>query len=127
MSQIRVNDITDSTGSWSSTPEQIQQGRAKAWVTFNGLGTVAIQNSFNVNSVGDIATGRFSITFATAMPNTDYVYASGVEDGGGYNDLRGWNHEASSTKTTTVFDVYQVHTNLSPDDPERAHIVLFGD
>jgi len=61
----------------------------RAWVNFNGTGTVAIRASGNVSSISDNgATGDYTVNFATAMPDNDYVVAacgrhySGVSDHG---------------------------------------------
>jgi hypothetical protein len=48
-------------------------GIAKAWVQFNGQGTVAINGSFNVSSITDNGTGDYTVNFTTAMPNINYV------------------------------------------------------
>ena len=53
MSTIKVTTIQDTSGGNSSTSEEIAQGRAKAWVNFNGQGTIAIRDSFNVSSMAD--------------------------------------------------------------------------
>ena len=45
----------------------------KAWVNFNGTGTVAIGGSFNVSSITDIAAGRYRINFTVAMADINYV------------------------------------------------------
>lgn len=47
-------------------------GSAKAWVNFNGTGTVAIRDSFNVTSITDSATGTYLVNFTTAMANANY-------------------------------------------------------
>jgi hypothetical protein len=47
-------------------------GIAKAWVNFNGTGTVAIRDSFNVSSITDNGTGDYTVNFTTAMPNANY-------------------------------------------------------
>ena len=47
-------------------------GICKAWVNFNGTGTVAIRDSFNVSSITDNGTGDYTINFTTALPNTNY-------------------------------------------------------
>jgi hypothetical protein len=47
-------------------------GIAKAWVNFNGTGTVAIRDSFNVSSITDNGTGNYTVNFTTAMPNSSY-------------------------------------------------------
>jgi hypothetical protein len=45
----------------------------RAWVNFNGTGTVAIVGSGNVSSITDNGTGNYTINFATAMPDANYV------------------------------------------------------
>ena len=51
----------------------------RAWVNFNGTGTVAIKDSGNVSSVTDNGTGDYTINFTTALPDVNYcVSAFGV-------------------------------------------------
>jgi hypothetical protein len=66
------------------------QGMLKAWVNFNGTGTVAIRDSYNVSSITDNGTGAYTINFATAMPNANYgmIANAGHSSGGGYVRLR---------------------------------------
>jgi hypothetical protein len=45
----------------------------RAWVNFNGQGTVAIRASGNVSSITDNGTGTFFINFTTAMPDGNYA------------------------------------------------------
>ena len=45
---------------------------ARAWVNFNGTGTVAIRASGNVSSITDNGTGNFNVNFTTAMPDVNY-------------------------------------------------------
>jgi len=45
----------------------------RAWVNFNGTGTVAIRASKNISSVVDIGTGSYTINFENAMPDTNYI------------------------------------------------------
>ena len=49
---------------------------AKAWVNFNGTGTVAIRSSYNVSSITDDATGKYDVNFSTAMSDNDYSVVS---------------------------------------------------
>jgi len=54
---------------------------ARAWVNFNGTGTVAIRASGNVSSITDNGTGDYTVNFTTAMPDIDYtVCASGMRN-----------------------------------------------
>ena len=45
----------------------------RAWVNFNGTGTVAIRASGNVTSITDNGTGDYTVNFTTAMPNVNYA------------------------------------------------------
>ena len=47
-------------------------GLCKAWVNFNGTGTVAIRASYNVSSITDNGVGSYTVNFATAMPDGNY-------------------------------------------------------
>ena len=60
----------------------INQARiAKAWVHFNGSGTVAINDSYNTSSVTDRGTGLYKVNFSTAMSSTNYTASGTVSTG----------------------------------------------
>jgi hypothetical protein len=48
----------------------------RAWVNFNGTGTVAIRASGNVTSITDNGTGDYTVNFTTAMPDANYATCS---------------------------------------------------
>jgi hypothetical protein len=52
----------------------------RAWVNFDGDGTVSIRESGNVSSVTDNGTGDYTVNFSNNMPDTDFscVGASGL-------------------------------------------------
>jgi hypothetical protein len=58
----------------------------RAWVNFNGTGTVAIRGSGNVSSITDGGTGAYTINFTTAMPDVNYSVTqfSGITTGNGF-------------------------------------------
>ena len=45
----------------------------RAFVNFNGTGTVAIRKSGNVSSITDNGTGAYTANFATAMPDANFT------------------------------------------------------
>jgi uncharacterized protein (AIM24 family) len=62
----------------------------RAWVNFNGTGTVAIRGSGNVTSITDNGTGDYTVNFTTAMPDVNYsivVNGAVVTGGGGTNGV----------------------------------------
>jgi hypothetical protein len=71
----RITTLADSAGANTSTPAAIAAGICKAWVNFNGTGTVAIRASYNVSSITDNGTGSYTVNFTTAMVDTNYSVA----------------------------------------------------
>lgn len=53
----------------------------RAWVNFNGTGTVAIRASGNVSSITDNGTGRYTVNFSTAMPDASYSTIASMKSG----------------------------------------------
>ena len=53
---------------------------ARAWVNFNGTGTVAIRGSENVSSITDNGTGQYTVNFTTAMVDVNYSAIGTVSD-----------------------------------------------
>jgi len=50
----------------------------RAWVNFNGTGTVAIRASGNVTSITDNGTGDYTVNFTTAMPDANYAVSMSI-------------------------------------------------
>jgi hypothetical protein len=64
MSTLKVSTLQNLSGTEVYT--------CKAWVNFNGTGTVAIRASGNVSSITDNGTGDYTVNFTTAMPDANY-------------------------------------------------------
>jgi hypothetical protein len=81
MSTVITDNLTGKTsaGDVTITSEggavtmQLQQGVAKAWVNFNGTGTIAARDSFNVTSLTDNGTGDYTVTYSNSMSNGNYA------------------------------------------------------
>jgi hypothetical protein len=90
MSEIKVDSLTGKTsaGDITVTSEggaatmQLQQGLAKAWVNFNGTGTIAARDSFGVSSLDDDGTGTYGVNFSSSFSNGDYSATSAIGGGG---------------------------------------------
>jgi hypothetical protein len=60
---------------------------ARAWVNFNGTGSVSIRASVNVSSISDNGTGDYTVNYSTAMPDGNYsLTANGKLSTFGNND-----------------------------------------
>ncbi len=75
MSTLKVNTIQNASGGSSSTADQIASGRAKAWINFNGEGSISIRGSFNCSSISDNGTGDTTINFTTSLGDVNYAAA----------------------------------------------------
>jgi hypothetical protein len=80
MSTLRVTTVTNPSGGQPTI-----DGLAKAWVNFNGTGTVAIRASLNVSSITDNGTGDYTVNFTSAFADTNYVTVGSCDrvSGGG--------------------------------------------
>ncbi|WP_245216443.1 hypothetical protein [Pseudomonas aeruginosa] len=90
-------------GAWKDFTPPSDAKVARAWVDFNGTGTVAIRSSHNVSSVTDNGTGDYTVNLASAMPNANYAaVASGSASDAA---ITGINCAKAYSRTTTSFKV----------------------
>ena len=127
MSTIKVTNIQDTSGGNSSTSEEIFEGRAKAWVNFDGTGTIAIRDDFNVASLTDNGTGDYTVTYSNAMPNTNYAVdltACDSETGGSQSRIVC----SPRTKTTSSQRISCNGVgNSNHYDSVQVNMIIFGD
>ena len=96
----------------------------RAWVNFNGTGTVAIRASGNVSSVSDLGTGTYQVNFATAMPDANYSVVGftranvGVDGGIIFSDAN------LAAGNTSAINVQQRFTGASYD-PTLLCVAIF--
>ena len=64
-------------------PKTNLTGIVKAWIKFDGEGTVAINGSANISALTDNGTGDYTVTFSTAMPDTNYAAVGMASSNGG--------------------------------------------
>jgi hypothetical protein len=122
MSELRADTITASDG--TSPVTLTGQYAAKAWINFDGTGTVSIRESESIASLVDNGTGDYTINFSNAMTDVNYCYlfgCAGIVWGGTYNSTVSWGHKHLGSFTTTsirtssnlVYDGAQDQPNLS--------------
>ena len=129
MSTLKVNTIQDALGNNPSTAAQLKQGRAKAWVTFNVQSTginKTIRASYNVDSVTDIATGRFGINFTDeALADANYSFSGNI-----CNDnstmVTSINVQGDGDFSTSTLDIRCVSPSNSTNDGFTTCITVHG-
>jgi hypothetical protein len=72
MSTLRVTNLQSAAGTQNVTQDRLYRGAATAWVNFNGTGTVAIRDSYNVSSITDNGVGDYTVNFQTALADANY-------------------------------------------------------
>lgn len=108
-----------------STSMQTGQQACKAWVNFNGTGTVAIRDAYNVSSITDNGTGDYTLNFTTAMPNANYsVVGGGGGTSGNFNTSLCVGNFLASPTTNAVRVVTYYGTGIS--DCGQANAAIFS-
>ena len=119
MSTLKVNRIEPRTGnSVDIVGLDIPESPVKAWVSFNGTGTVAIRGSFNVSSITDNGVGNYTMNFTTAMPDANYSTLVTCVAGKG-NIYAAFQLEATTSVDITTYD------NDTPVDRFGINVVIF--
>ena len=101
-----LTTLSDGTNSTSAT--NAIQGSAKAWVNFNGTGTVAIRASYNVSSITDNGTGDYTVNFTNALSDANYCVSgmqANLNDGIGPTIKSASPGGAPSNMTTTAVQI----------------------
>jgi len=87
----------------------------RAWVNFNGTGTVAIRASGNVSSITDNGTGDYTVNFTTAMPDANYAVVFGNGDNTG-NITQSAYLYSSATYTSSSYRFTVKNNGVGPYD-----------
>ena len=86
----------------------------RAWVNFNGQGTVAIRESGNISSITDTGVGRYTVNFSTAMPDGNYS-ATAVS----------FSYSTTTREQTSTYLNVQIRTtSAAAYDPEYVNVAI---
>lgn len=101
----------------------------RAWVNFNGTGTLAIRSSGNVTSVTDNGTGKFTVNFTTNMPDVNYcVQATTSKLLGNEDSVTVGYVSNDNPPTVSAVQIYVTETNYVTSfmsDPEWGNVAIF--
>lgn len=120
------NSVQSTAGVTASSP-----AAAKAWVCFNGVGTVSAFANFNVSSITDNGNGDYTINFLNALTDSNYAVAFGGlgsnlgNISGGMVVIAGASNSAN-TKTTTQLRIQTGSSATgSLSDNGNINVVIF--
>lgn len=106
-------------------PDGTENYKCRAWVNFNGTGTVAIRASGNVSSITDNGTGDYTVNFTTAMPDANYAVTVSSGDWLVTNNTRSIGVSASSAPTSSSVRLVDMNGSAAAEDFIRAMVSIF--
>ena len=138
MSTILVDNLTGKTSAGSITvtseggaaTQSLQQGLAKAWVNFDGTGTIAARDSLNLSSLTDNASGNYTASWSSALANASYSAPTVSKLNASYHGI--CSISAQTTLDLTLFGMTGAPTaaylgSQYKSDQEIAHCTIHGD
>jgi hypothetical protein len=121
------NVLTSNGSAWASTAPAAggitasDQAACQAWVNYNQSSSTAIADDYGISSLTDEGTGDCTISFDSAMGNTNYAVA-------GVTTQRGFCCIQTDPMATGSFRITTRYSNgLSFSDFDQTCIIVFGD
>lgn len=106
MSTAKFNQWLNSDGT--------ENYKCRAWVNFNGTGTVAIRAAGNVSSITDNGVGDYTVNFTTAMPDANYapIFGGNYNTAIGRDNNIGVRSNVPPTNSSLRINVFEPNTGL---------------
>lgn len=95
----------------------------KAWCKFDGRGGVVLKDRFNVSGIVRNSEGRYTVTFASALPNANYTVSVNANR---YDSDSDPQVAAGHTYTTSGFQIVTKGAGGSVNDCELINFTVFG-
>jgi hypothetical protein len=95
----------------------------RAWVNFNGTGTVAILASGNVSSITDLGTGSYRTNFTTAMVDANYAVCATATNGSSFVAMLTGAEAANNS--TSYAQINTASTNATFADARGVNVSIF--
>ena len=128
MSTIRVDNFGPSAGGTTYSA----RGIAKAWVNFNGTGTIAARDSENVSSLTDNGGGDYTVNWTNAFGAGDYAPVFGCQadqiastnNGNVYGEIARFSNALQTSSARICWGIGGINGKY---DPTMATAVFHGD
>lgn len=96
---------------------------ARAWVNFNGTGTVTIRASQNVSSITDNGTGDYTVNFSSPMPDENYAVSLSVGGTNGVDIIK--SRDDVTPRTSSLFRVSTLTSGFTAADASNVNATIF--
>jgi len=118
---VSAGDITVTSEGGSATM-QLQQGLAKCWVNFNGQGTIAARDSFNLSSLDDNGTGDYGVNMSSVFSSANHSAHGTCDAIGNYSNV-----EINSVAASGIDSMRCWNDNPATIDPSLVFATMHGD
>ena len=125
MSTIKADTIVAADG--SSPVTLTKQSAAKAFISFDGVGTVSTDTSFNISTLTDNAAADYSVSYTNSIDTANHPVTGSVV---GSTEINYFSYITSKgvAQTTSVDRFASVHNNgSSNNDQDPVHFLAHGD
>lgn len=126
MSQIKATTLSNLAGSKTVPTDTVVDGSAKAWVNFNGTGTVAIRRAFNVSSITDLGVGSYGVNFLNALVDANYGVVCTGQTTASFPNPIAWADPRIGTFTTSVCYITNVNGSFANADSSAISVAIFS-
>ena len=117
---VDADTITNSTIAKTELDATVNSSLVKAWIYFDGTGTVGINGSFNVSSLTDNGTGDYQVNFTNNLANANYAVA-------GSSHIWVSNLSTIRAETQSVSSVNIEVIEASRADSDHVHAIIIGE
>jgi hypothetical protein len=133
MSELRTATLSNLAGTGPAT--LTGQSAAKAWVNFNGTTSpISIRDSFNLSSMTDGGTGKYTVNYTSSMASANYVNTFVIQEIDGNDDgnnrvggIRKGGPVATSSSTPFQGGDWYYGSTGAFYDSNTIHAATFGD
>jgi len=97
----------------------------RAWVNFDGTGTVSIRASGNVSSITDNGTGDYTVNFATDMPDSNYSVATSSDNDGNTGEVGNLGQFVGGSINKSSVGLRNQNFGSNNKDANYCHVAIF--
>ena len=124
--KIKADTLEHSTAGFLDT-QYVVNGSAKAWVNFNGTGTIAARDSANVGSLTDNGTGDYTVNFSNSMGNVNYCLSLHATANTNFNNFQSYAVEQGTAATSSIRVGTNPERQNAREDVQFVHVSILGD
>ena len=126
LGKIKADTLEHSTAGSLDT-SYVVNGSAKAWVNFNGSGTIAARDSANVGSLTDNGTGDYTVNFSNSMGNVNYCLSLHATANTNFNNFQSYAVEEGTAATSSIRVGTNPERQNAREDVQFVHVSILGD